>query len=677
MDVTLVLKADNSQYINKIKEAQTATQKLHDTNEKGQKTNLGLIEREIKMQEQLSQRANKAKEIGSLKQYNQLLDDSKKRLDSLHKAGLDVEKQGDSMIQSIGKWALGLGVVTTAISLLKNALLQTQQGILLFNQAGAAMNQVLYNIVSGVSDWNSGVAESIRLAKQMEELTRKDRIEMLEAKKLMREYNELYTEGTDATISSTERIKKLTEAKGKYIAAINIEIASTKEQLALAIDAWKLQPTNDAAQAKAIELVGKIQDLEGQINQGTRRLTRQITGEIQENHNKKLSLWHKEIEEQNKINEEKWRLEDEAEDAIRKNHADIVQLYKDKWEQIVNEEIAGNELKSKVWKLFGLKEKDLTLQQNKTIAEAIVKGHEAAEEYDIKTGKKSTSIWELIGIDPDSEKGREQVEVIKDASSTVIRIIDEVYAKRVEDAQRRRELLDTQISEVQAEVETEVELYKAGYASNVKAKQKELADLKKQRDTALVQEKEAVKQQQSIERTSQAISLASSVANILKAFTKMGPIGIILAGAAIGAIFKIWGDAKAKVKESVGFAKGGYTGDSRGYRDDTGEEVAGTVHKKEFVVRRGPASKFREVLEAINRDDKKMILHTFNKLSPELLGGTTVNNVIVENEGPNKRLDQVTSEIRKLNSKMTNESFQRFDRVQVIRKGNSVRTIRE
>jgi hypothetical protein len=105
--------------------------------------------------------------------------------------------------------------------------------------------------------------------------------------------------------------------------------------------------------------------------------------------------------------------------------------------------------------------------------------------------------------------------------------------------------------------------------------------------------------------------------------------------------------------------------------------MAGIVHEKEFVVRKGPAYRYREVLEAINRDDKKMIFNSFNKINPALLGGTTVNNVIVENEGPNRRLDQVIAEQRKLNSKLSNESIQNFGNIIIVKKGNTIRTIKQ
>jgi hypothetical protein len=123
------------------------------------------------------------------------------------------------------------------------------------------------------------------------------------------------------------------------------------------------------------------------------------------------------------------------------------------------------------------------------------------------------------------------------------------------------------------------------------------------------------------------------------------------------------------------FAKGGWTGDGK-HRDETGERIAGMVHEKEFVVRRGPANKFRDVLEAINKDDKKLILNKFNKLSPELMGGTTINNVVVENEGPNKRLDKVNEQLRQLNRKQSKEEIITLDNMTVYHKGNTTRIIK-
>ena len=66
--------------------------------------------------------------------------------------------------------------------------------------------------------------------------------------------------------------------------------------------------------------------------------------------------------------------------------------------------------------------------------------------------------------------------ILKPFSETT-QVISDIIDRTVQGAQRNRELLDTRIAETQRSLELETELYKAGYASNVAAKQKELAEL--------------------------------------------------------------------------------------------------------------------------------------------------------------------------------------------------------
>ena len=219
-DVTLVLKANNSDQISKMKESQKETQKVYDIAEKGSTKQKGLIEREIQMQKQLGESRNKATNVDNLKIYNGLLDDSKKRLTDLEQAGIKTEKQTTSLTQSIGKWVLGLGIAVTVLNKLQEAFLKTQQGMILFSQAGAAMNQVFSNIVNGVADWNTVVAQAMVLAKQMALLKIQEKRDSIETNKLLRDYNDLYQKGMDQTIKGTEKLKILTEAKGKFIEAI-------------------------------------------------------------------------------------------------------------------------------------------------------------------------------------------------------------------------------------------------------------------------------------------------------------------------------------------------------------------------------------------------------------------------------------------------------------------------
>jgi hypothetical protein len=83
------------------------------------------------------------------------------------------------------------------------------------------------------------------------------------------------------------------------------------------------------------------------------------------------------------------------------------------------------------------------------------------------------------------------------------------------------------------------------------------------------------------------------------------------------------------------------------------------------------------VLDAINKNDRSLIINRFNKLSPELFGGTTINKVIVENEGPNKRLDKVNRQLELLNKRSTSEEVIEMDGATIIRKGSSTRVVRK
>jgi hypothetical protein len=291
--------------------------------------------------------------------------------------------------------------------------------------------------------------------------------------------------------------------------------------------------------------------------------------------------------------------------------------------------------------------------------------------------------------DAEKEVSNARMENLTNAGQSVldfISIIDTLAQTELDNAEKKRELLDTQIDEAQSAVETETELYAAGYASNVAAKQTELDALKKQREQALLEEEEATKKAHTLKVASlvaeQAIALAKVImsSEIAKAEARIliaNPITAIpgaalLAAIKIGEAISIAAITASVVAASLSFDKGGWTGEGN-QKDETGERVAGKVHAREFVVRKGPANKFREVLEAINKDDRNAVFNSFNKLSPEILGGTAVNNILVENTGPNKRLDEVNHNLKRMSAK---EDTQIIGNVMIIRKGNRTRRVR-
>ena len=319
----------------------------------------------------------------------------------------------------------------------------------------------------------------------------------------------------------------------------------------------------------------------------------------------------------------------------------------------------------------------------KKISEALLKGLPELEglqkstlsEAEKKLGKTKSeeefSIWDLFGIDTNTEEGQQQKEALIEAKDFIINTLDEIYTKKYEDAQRNRELLDDRIAEAQRELDTEVDLYKAGYAANVANKQKEVARLKELRDKAIEQERQAAKQKQDIDTIIQASSLITAAAKIFEDYP------IYLAIPLVALLLAAFITVKSQVDDTVGLAKGG-SGTDKGIVTGRKHSQGGEKFLNHVEVERGeawgvlsaPATEkygkvFHHMVSSFNRGELPVITPV-NKIS---------NSVLVENSGPNSRLDQVVMEQKKLNAKLSGESVQDFGNMRVIRKGHNMRVI--
>lgn len=280
-----------------------------------------------------------------------------------------------------------------------------------------------------------------------------------------------------------------------------------------------------------------------------------------------------------------------------------------------------------------------------------------------------------------TEQRKANLEKYVQSARQFIEVLDWIAERQLDEAERSREILDTKISETQRSIETEAALQKEGYSNNLMLRQRELTELQKQRDIAFTNEENARKKQRQIQIATMMADKASSVADIIintkvanaKALA-LSPLtggmpwvayNNIASAISIAAII-----AAVATATTAKFAKGGWTGNGSD-RDETGERVAGIVHEREYVIRRGPASKFRPILDAINKDDHRLILQSFNKIMPI---GSSVNNVIVQNEGPNKRLDEVNNNLKRLNNK---EEIISLGNKTIIRRGKNTRVIKK
>jgi len=131
-------------------------------------------------------------------------------------------------------------------------------------------------------------------------------------------------------------------------------------------------------------------------------------------------------------------------------------------------------------------------------------------------------------------------------------------------------------------------------------------------------------------RKKKALAITNAIVNTAVAVTQAlgaGPIiGIILAALA-GAM----GAVQIGIIASQTFAKGGFTGDGTGQRDNTGHIPVGIVHDNEFVMDKEYTSKNRNELEYIHKNripladiikNNQMPVMSFNNI----LGGLQVNS---------------------------------------------------
>ena len=442
----------------------------------------------------------------------------------------------------------------------------------------------------------------------------------------------------------------------------------------------KLETANDKKQLAVIELMGKMTDLRAQRVGGIRRLERQITGE-QERQNEL------QVEALNRIKELGIKLGDafvrDAEVQAEKDKKIAEDRTKYIYDQGViaekeNQAFIDNYLKEDQNK------KDVQFKNEVDLQRKVAKSQKDAAQ----------DKWNQMLADEEKQKAfdeykleqrKQSIEELGSLTIDYINIISSLSEKEVENAQKNRELLDTRISEASDALQTEIELYKAGYASNVAAKQKEIEDLKVLRDKALKEEEEARRKAHKLYVASIVAQKAVDIASIISQTGVANAKAVAVSPLTFGQPWVALNTVRAALSiaaavaavaaaQSAKFAKGGWTGDGR-QKDETGERVAGIVHEREFVVRKGPAYKFREVLEAINRDDRKMIFNSFNKIDPNLLKGEVVNNVIVQNEGPNKRLDKIYSQLEK-QSKGYKESVFEIQGARIIHRGNNTKIIK-
>ena len=271
----------------------------------------------------------------------------------------------------------------------------------------------------------------------------------------------------------------------------------------------------------------------------------------------------------------------------------------------------------------------------------------------------------------------EQIEQLIQAGDQIMEVVTQITDKMVDDASRRTDLLNQRIEEEQNALETEQELMKAGFASNVRGKQDEINKLKDLRDKALREEEKARKIQEALNTSTQISNLITASSQIFKSFNEAFPVlGTPLAIAMIGVMIGAFAAAKIQAAKAARLEEGG-SGTIHGKRHSQGGEnftdhievedgEAWGVLNRRATQQHG--KEFHEIIKAFNKGEMVSI-----KAKPSIKPTFNISANMSE-----KRLAQIEREMVKLNNHFSSsgDRTELPDRT-IIRKGHTTRVIRK
>lgn len=274
--------------------------------------------------------------------------------------------------------------------------------------------------------------------------------------------------------------------------------------------------------------------------------------------------------------------------------------------------------------LFRIQQEIVRLQKvleiNETASEKMTETEVAAVRATIEGLKKEAgelgynNLWELLGIDLSSPQQSALETAIDSVKSSIESLVDS-WAQAAEAAVQAA---DKQVDAAQKVLDAEIEARNAGYANSVETAQKELALAQSNREKALREQERAQRAQMHLDSLTQASSLITASANIWKAFSGGGLLGM---AAAVAAIATMWGSfAAAKVRAYQ------VTRNTEQYGEGTVELLEGGSHasghdidlgvKKDGTRRRAEGGEFFAVINKRNsrryRDVIPDVINSFN-----------------------------------------------------------------
>lgn len=727
-EVELILKADNTQYVNKVREAQKANQDLHNATIKGiqeEKASIASLEQGIKDIEKYKKKAWNPKDI---EKYNQRLAEAKSDLERAKQGVKDFEKAQreaakateevtskiTGFVKKLGPVAIALAAVAKVSKEVIKAFKDTVLGLNAATYAAQFWETIGYNIATGNLNMARSFNVAAAAAKQMNQMRKEERDDIVEVAKLRGVYNKLYFESADRTEDESEQLEALNKAMIVHNKLIDIELKMAAKRLQVVMTELVARPKSNKLLDEEAKLRAELINIEGRRYSETKRVEQRRTSLEKSVRDERMRAYMNEIDETLRKQDEFQKLSLKLLDDYLQSQIEKLEgpekiraqrdfMLKALREQInamrevgnltAEQEVMFDEIASDIFKSFEKSIRDMTIP-GRVDTEGLTESAEkwidlfarnlGIESLNAKIGElkpfkgalpTKKTIWDVFGLT--EEQGKESLQGLSEVANNLVAVYANITDRMVDETQRRRELYDTQIAEAQRALELETELFKDGYANNVEAKRREVESLKKLRADALKDEEKARKAQAAIDTVLQLVNLTTASTEVFKSFSKIPIVGIPLAIAMIGTMFAAFATAKARAASITKLAEGG-TGDETGIVKGRSHAAGGERFLDHIEVERG------ERWGVLNRraSDKygrvfNEIVSSFNKNEmPSFLASENVNNITVNNDGSNSRLDRVIAEQRSLNEKLgKNEQVLISGHRKVIKKGNKIRIV--
>ena len=208
--------------------------------------------------------------------------------------------------------------------------------------------------------------------------------------------------------------------------------------------------------------------------------------------------------------------------------------------------------------------------------------------------------WASLGF-----TDQKQLDQMADYADEMLSFITEIVDQSVEASERLVDDWNQRIDEQQALVEREQEDKAEGLANNYALEQENLANMQKARDQAIKDREKNIQIQRTLSTIESGIALVTAAANIMKGFSEIPIVGVILGLLAVGAMITGFILAQSQIADATKMEKGGLAhGLLKGKRHSEGG-IAIEAEEGEYFTNRNSTKKYLPLLEAINKDDRE------------------------------------------------------------------------